>query len=446
MIETEVIARRISDAIDQALRAEKAARDTARQKQRKILVLVNSESGKSTLIKQFRLFHSSETFVVERQSWKSIVYLNVVRSILKVIDVVASHLNLMNPTSDESQMFARLRLRLMPLRSVEASIVKWLSSPTGVARACSNGRHNEKGLFALGMGKEHDDVVVHPESLWQRLRQRCAQTVIKAGASPHVEYEAMVEPKDDPAMTLEACAADMQQLWSCSVVHQCLKQAGLFIEEISGFFLDDVERITSPGYVPTDDDILRSRIKTIAPTETILPCLELGIEWRIYDVGGARRQRAKWAPFFDDVDSLIMIVPVSAFDQTLVEDPSVNRLEDSFSMWRELCMTTTLHHIPVLLFLNKIDLLEKKLHAGIKLSEYWTDYGDRPNEPNSVLQRGLRYLTTHFIDMRKSLGGLDIAPCYIHHTSVVNQTMTRVITTHIRQKIAEECMKSQDLI
>lgn len=68
------------------------------------------------------------------------------------------------------------------------------------------------------------------------------------------------------------------------------------------------------------DDILRSRVKTISPTETILPNLEPGLEWRMCrshsfgyvsysrlisstradDVGGARRQRAKWAPFFDD--------------------------------------------------------------------------------------------------------------------------------------------------
>ncbi|KAG8719990.1 hypothetical protein FRC11_003258 [Ceratobasidium sp. 423] len=175
----------------------------------------------------------------------------------KVIDVVASHLNLMNPTSDESQGFARLRLRLMPLRIVESSIVKSLSSPNGIARAWSNGRRNEKGLFAPAMVEEYDDVVVHPESLWQRLRQRCAQatSTIKTGLSPYTEYEGMVETKDDPAMTLEACATDMQQLWGCSMVRRCLMRAGLFIEEISGFFLDDIERITSPGYVPTDGEL-----------------------------------------------------------------------------------------------------------------------------------------------------------------------------------------------
>lgn len=33
------------------------------------------------------------------------------------------------------------------------------------------------------------------------------------------------------------------------------------------------------------------------------------------------------------------------------------------------------------MFLNKFDLLQKKLEAGIKANEYLTNYGDRPNDP-----------------------------------------------------------------
>ncbi|KAL5631710.1 hypothetical protein ACGC1H_007272 [Rhizoctonia solani] len=435
-----VESKKISDTIDQALRAEKVARDRTRQKQRKILVLGDSESGKSTLIKQFRLLHSAETFSAERQSWTSIVYLNIVRSIWKVIEIVSSHFNLTNPTDADSQNLARLRLRLMPLRSVELSIVKSLSSPGEIFQTRSNGPNNGRGSPVTGMDKEYEcgDVVVHPDSVWQRLRQRCSYntSMSKAGTSITFERE-VVREIDDPSRTLEACATDMKKLWCCPVVRQCLEQTGLLIEEISGFFLNDIERITSPGYIPTDDDILRTRVKTIRPTETILPCLELGLEWKIYDVGGARRQRAKWAPFFDDMDSLVVMVPVSAFDQVLAEDPSVNRLQDSFDMWSELCNTTILHKIPVLLFLNKIDLLEKKLHAGIKLSKYHTNYGDRPNEFKSVLQ----YLHARFVRLRKESGVPDLAPCYVHRTSIVDRVTTQIIVAHVRDKIAMEYLQ-----
>ncbi|KEP53220.1 guanine nucleotide-binding protein alpha-4 subunit [Rhizoctonia solani 123E] len=437
-------ARRISDNIDQALKAERVAKAAARRKQRKVLVLGQSESGKSTLVKQFRLMQSSEAFAIERNSWKCIIYLNIVRSILKVIDIVAPNFNLKNPTDNDSQNFARLRLRLMPLRSVEASIVESLSSPGELGRTRShhsysnisprsNGRGSSRGSPRPEMDSEYDDVFVHPESSWQRLLQTCMRTAnaIRTSTSPSAEHGGMVANTDDPAVTLEACAADMKLLWSNPVIHQYLKEAGLFMEDTSGFFLNDLERIASPGYTPTDDDILRSRVKTIAPTETILPNLEQGLEWRLYDVGGARRQRAKWAPFFDDMDLLIVIVPVSAFDQYLAEDHSVNRLQDSFEMWIELCRTTALHHIPVLLFLNKTDILEKKLDSGIKLCDFLVSYGNRPNEPKKVL----RYLTKRFIGLRKSSKAPSGTPCHIHQTSVVDRSTTQTVIAHVRDQV-----------
>lgn len=35
---------------------------------------------------------------------------------------------------------------------------------------------------------------------------------------------------------------------------------------------------------------------------------------------------ATWVPFFDDVDAIIFLAPISAFDQVLTEDKTVNRL------------------------------------------------------------------------------------------------------------------------
>ena len=63
---------------------------------------------------------------------------------------------------------------------------------------------------------------------------------------------------------------------------------------------------------------------------------EKGVDWVIYDVGGARNQRQAWAPFFDDVNALIFLAPISAFDQVLVEEPDVNRVEDSLLLWRSV--------------------------------------------------------------------------------------------------------------
>ena len=51
------------------------------------------------------------------------------------------------------------------------------------------------------------------------------------------------------------------------------------------------------------DDVLRARLKTTGVTEhsfTLANSDFRGVEWKIYDVGGARHQRHAWAPYFDD--------------------------------------------------------------------------------------------------------------------------------------------------
>ena len=52
------------------------------------------------------------------------------------------------------------------------------------------------------------------------------------------------------------------------------------------------------------DDVLKARLKTTGVVEhkfTLPKNTEFrGVEWVIYDVGGARNQRQAWAPYFDD--------------------------------------------------------------------------------------------------------------------------------------------------
>ena len=50
-------------------------------------------------------------------------------------------------------------------------------------------------------------------------------------------------------------------------------------------------------------DVLKARLKTtgvIEHTFLVTSGSNRGVEWRIYDVGGARNQRQAWAPYFED--------------------------------------------------------------------------------------------------------------------------------------------------
>jgi hypothetical protein len=80
------------------------------------------------------------------------------------------------------------------------------------------------------------------------------------------------------------------------------------------------------------------------------------------------------------------VSPVSVFDQRLEEDHSVNRLEDSIILWTSICASKLLAKTQLILFLNKCDLLRRKLKRGIKVNQYLPSFGDRPNEVMTVVK------------------------------------------------------------
>lgn len=83
-------------------------------------------------------------------------------------------------------------------------------------------------------------------------------------------------------------------------------------------FCDDIERFWDKAYVPTDQDLLRSRLRTTGITETVF---DLGqLTYRMFDVGGQRSERKKWIHCFENVNCLLFLVAISGYDQCLVED------------------------------------------------------------------------------------------------------------------------------
>ena len=103
----------------------------------------------------------------------------------------------------------------------------------------------------------------------------------------------------------------------CGFIAEC---ANIIL--ISSFF-DRIEDLFAVTYVPTDQDILRSRLKTTGITETIF---DLGqLKYRMFDVGGQRSERKKWIHCFENVTALLFLVAISGYDQCLVEDKDAVR-------------------------------------------------------------------------------------------------------------------------
>ena len=85
------------------------------------------------------------------------------------------------------------------------------------------------------------------------------------------------------------------------------------LNDSAQYFLSDVGRLCAADYVPSDQDVLRSRVKTtgIVKIEFVVK----KTRFRMFDVGGQRSERKKWIHCFDNVTAVLFIMALSEYDQ-----------------------------------------------------------------------------------------------------------------------------------
>jgi len=247
----------------------------------------------------------------------------------------------------------------------------------------------------------------------------------------------------DVAKMLTTSKEDILQLRSHPAVKKLVERKKLRLDEWAEFFLDHIHRISDLDYIPTIDDILHARIQTIGIAEHSFKVdhNEKNVSWYLYDVGGSRTQRHNWAPFFEDANAIIYVAPVSAFDQYLEEDPQVNRINDQVQLFTQICSNPLLKKVHLVLFLNKIDVLKKKLASGIKVNKFITSYGKRPNEFEAVTA----YFRTHFVQVHRANNPASRV-LYVHLTNVVDTQATRTVIINVRDSIFRGYLKDAALV
>lgn len=116
----------------------------------------------------------------------------------------------------------------------------------------------------------------------------------------------------------------------CLTLSQCFFFLFLFSSFLFSYFfrhvysfLDDLDRLGKKDYMPTEQDILRTRVKTTGIVEVHFSFKNLN--FKLFDVGGQRSERKKWIHCFEDVTAIIFCVAMSEYDQVLHEDETTVR-------------------------------------------------------------------------------------------------------------------------
>ncbi|THH04308.1 hypothetical protein EW145_g5618 [Phellinidium pouzarii] len=515
----EAIAKKRSEEIDSRLQAEWAAR-RKRGAPVKVLLLGQSESGKSTTLKNFQLTYARRAWSAEREAWRCVIQLNLVRSINVIANAVAQELSgnadadadaaeaetdadvdgdgasirtvpLTEPEPEPTPSFVltdvhrELLARLSVLRAVQRDLESKLGS--GAEEDTNSADIGQAPTSAMGPPTSFRDITnrngpsTRTDTIGPRPRKSQQEFFVRSNGwksavqrlRPRVSLNSRTGRDSDAAdhdtAVIASVRGQMKALWVDRVVRDVVKTkqvklldtAELWVPVLIYFlafvfikilkflftfqsFLNDLDRVASTRYTPTDDDIIRARLRTVGVQEhsVILESgPEPGREWLIYDVGGSRSLRAQWPSYFDDVNAIIFLAPINCFDERLIEDNRVSRLDDSLQLWKLVCSHKLLARTELVLFLNKCDLLDSKLKNGVRFADYVRSYGDGENEATAVG----RFLKTKFaeicIHFSKESRGL-----HIHFTSVIDTKATAKTLGAVQDGILRTNLRHLDLI
>ncbi|KAK9766078.1 guanine nucleotide-binding protein subunit alpha [Basidiobolus ranarum] len=344
--------RRKNDEIENQIKKDKLSQ----KNEIKMLLLGAGESGKSTILRQMKLIHDEGYSPIERESYKDIVYSNIVQS-MKVIlmAMLKMHISLGNPTN-------------------EAAVEYIINLPTYIGQT----------------GKQ--------------------------------------------AFSSEIFDA-IKLLWSDTGVQACFQRSSQYqLNDSAKYYFDAIERISAPSYLPTDQDVLRTRVKTTGITETTFEVS--GMIYRMLDVGGQRSERKKWIHCFENVTAIIFLVAISEYDQMLAEDETVNRMQEALTLFDSICNSRWFVKTSIILFLNKIDLFKLKLSRS-PMKNCFPDY-----EGGSDYQRACEYITDRFT-------ALDHSPkkqIYSHLTCATDTKQVKFVMSAVNDILVQINLRQCGLV
>jgi len=233
-------------------------------------------------------------------------------------------------------------------------------------------------------------------------------------------------PRDqDPVVTREL-GDDVLNLWQDPAIKATYERSNEYqLNDSTSYYFENITRIAQQDYLPTEQDVLRSRVKTTGVLETTFDVED--IIFRLVDVGGQRSERRKWVHCFEDVTAIIFCVAISEYDLKLYEDNETNRMHESLQLFKELCSTKWFQRTAFILFLNKKDIFEEKIKR-VPLTVCFPEYVGKTSD---VIEGGKEYIKERFLELNDNKQ----KTVYAHFTCATDTNNIMVVFNAVRDII-----------
>ncbi|XP_020495366.1 guanine nucleotide-binding protein subunit alpha-12a [Labrus bergylta] len=223
----------------------------------------------------------------------------------------------------------------------------------------------------------------------------------------------------------------LNALWADTGIQEAYTRRSEFqLSESVKYFLDNLDLIGQPNYIPSKQDILFARKATKGIVEHDFVIKK--IPFKMVDVGGQRSQRQKWFQCFDGITSILFMVSSSEYDQVLMENRATNRLVESMNIFEAIVNNRLFLHVSIILFLNKTDLLVEKIRT-VDIRKNFPEFRGDPRRLEDVQA----FLVQSFSSKRRNRG----KPLFHHFTTAIDTENIRFVFHAVKDTILQENLK-----
>jgi len=228
---------------------------------------------------------------------------------------------------------------------------------------------------------------------------------------------------------------DIRDLWADTGIQSAYHRSSEFqLSDSAAYYLNAIERIGADGWIPNEQDILRSRARTSGIVETEFDVQD--VHFRMVDVGGQRSERKKWIHCFQDVTAVIFCVAMSEYDLKLYEDDHINRMHESLRLFKEICNSEWFRETAMILFLNKRDLFEEKI-VRVQLQVCFPDYHGGKDYTNAMA-----YITQQFLAQNEN----NKKPIYPHVTCATDTANITVVFNAVKDIVLRKALDNAGIV
>jgi len=248
-------------------------------------------------------------------------------------------------------------------------------------------------------------------------------------------FKVVDQSEENQAFTDEVANA-LTNLWADKNVRKAYDMRAEYqLNDSAKYFLDSVSRIHEPGYRPTEQDILYSRVATTGVVEVKFKIKDL--DFRVFDVGGQRSERRKWIHCFDSVEAIIFITAISEYDQVLFEDETTNRMIESMQLFSSICNSSWFLQTAMILFLNKKDLFMEKIQR-VNITTCFPDYEGGQNYEEAVAFIKMKFAELNLHPDKKTI--------YMHETCATDTNQVQLVISSVIDTIIQKNLQKAGMM